>query len=132
MSSSFPGAVRRAASVGIAALLLSCGHPLERALQGRWLGDGVENFDDNDIAMATGWAKGTSMEFLGKTLTVSIPAEEPRKGHYYIAKVHNTDLDLSVVRLDGRVDSVHFKLDEENSMRWMLEGSRAVILKRQP
>src|SRR5688572_22359798 len=42
-----------------------CGHPMQKKLEGRWLGDSVENFDDDVVASATGWAKGASMEFAG-------------------------------------------------------------------
>ena len=57
-----------------------CAHPMQRKLEGRWLGDSVENFDSELVAAATGWAKGTSMEFSGSNMTVAVPAEEPTPG----------------------------------------------------
>jgi len=108
-----------------------CGHPVKRKLEGRWLGEGVENFDDDKVAAATGWAKGASMEFSGSTLTVSIPAEEPRSGAYEIVKVHQNDVEISILRPDGSRDRTRFRLDDEHSMRWMLDEGRAIVLRRE-
>lgn len=112
-------------------LLVGCGHPIQKKLDGRWLGDSVENFDDSVVAAATGWAKGTSLEFSGPTVTVSIPAEEPRTGKYKIVSVHESDIQLGIERKDGAVDPVLFKLDDERSMRWMLGDGRAIVLRRE-
>lgn len=110
-----------------------CGNPVRDKLEGRWLGDRVENFDDADVAAATGWAKGTSMEFAGSTITVAIPAEEPRSGTYEVTKVgpHQRDVKLAIHRKDGSVDHAHFKLDGARSIRWVLEDGRAVVLRRE-
>jgi hypothetical protein len=127
------GSVSRLATLAACALACSaCGHPVQKKLEGRWLGDSVENFADSHVAAATGWAKGTSLEFAGSTLTVSIPAEEPRSGKYKVAKVHNADVELAVMRDDGRTDKARFKLDDEHSIRWMLGDGRAVVLRRDP
>jgi hypothetical protein len=107
-----------------------CGHPVQKKLEGRWLGDSVENFDDDVVASATGWAKGASMEFAGSTVTVTIPAEEPRSGKYKVVSVHEGDIELAIQRRDGAVDKVRFKLDDERSMRWVLDDGRAVVLRR--
>ena len=118
--------------VATAALFaLGCGHPIEKKLQGRWLGDGVENFADDAVAAATGWAKGASLEFAGSSVTVSIPAEEPRTGKYKVVSVRENDVEIAVERKHGSVDRVAFKLDDERSMRWMLGDGRAVVLKRE-
>lgn len=125
---------RLAAALLVAALataLGGCGHPVERKLQGRWLGQSVESFDDRAVASATGWAKGTSLEFAGSTLTVSIPAEEPRTGDYKIVKVYKNDVQIAVTRKDGTVDQAAFTLDDENSIRWRLSGGRSIVLRRQ-
>jgi hypothetical protein len=115
----------------LAAGVTGCGHPVQKKLEGRWLGDGVENFDDDAVASATGWAKGASMEFAGSSVTVTIPAEEPRSGKYKVVSVHDSDVELSIQRKDGAVDRVRFKLDDERSMRWMLDDGRAVVMRRE-
>ena len=114
------------------ALLLSgCGNPVQRKLEGRWLGESVENFDAKDVAAATGWARGLSLEFSGTHLTVAVPAEEPRTGKYRVATVHDDDVQLAVTRVDGVVDTASFKLDDERSLRFMIGDNRAVVLRRE-
>jgi hypothetical protein len=118
-------------SVFLSVALLGCGHPLERKLEGRWLGHSVENFDDRDMAAATGWAKGLLFEFAGQSLTVSIPAEEPRTGRYQVTSVHHNDVRLTVERKDQKPDTVVLKLDDEQSLRWMLGEGRSVVLRKE-
>jgi len=111
--------------------LPGCGNAVQRKLEGRWLGESVENFDSKDMAAATGWARGLSLEFSGSRLTVAIPAEEPRVGKYKVASVHENDVQLAVTRADGAVDSASFKLDDERSLRFMVGDNRAVVLRRE-
>ena len=108
-----------------------CGHPLNRKLEGRWFGSGVESFEQRELPAAVGWAKGVSFEFSGDRLTVAIPAEEPRTAPYRIAGVHGADVNLTVTRPDGKLDPLALKLDDEQSMRWMLDGVHSVVLKRE-
>ena len=114
-----------------ALLLAGCGNPIQRKLEGRWLGESVENFDARDVAAATGWARGLSLEFSGTRLTVAVPAEEPRTGKYKVASVHENDVELAVTRVDGVVDSASLKLDDERSLRFMIGDTRAVVLRRE-
>jgi hypothetical protein len=119
-------------ALAVALTLVGCGgHPIEKKLEGRWVGDGVENFDDTRMAVATGWAKGASFEFSGTSLTVAIPAEEPRTGTYKVVSVRENDVDIAVTRQDGAVDKARFRLDSEHSIRWMLGDERSVVLRRQ-
>ena len=123
--------LQRALPVALLALLASgCAHPIKKKLEGRWVGEAVENFDDDAMAVATGWAKGTSLEFAGSSLTVAIPAEEPRTAEFKIAKVHERDVQLSVLRKDGTRDKLALKLDDEHSMRWVLGGGRSIVMRR--
>lgn len=112
-------------------LCIGCGHPVQRKLEGRWIGQTVENFDDDKLAPATGWARGASMEFSGNHLTVIIPAEDPRSGSYEVVRAHQSDIWLKVNRKNGATDKVHFKLDDERSIRWMLDDSRAIVMRRE-
>ena len=114
-----------------ALLLAGCGNPVQRKLEGRWLGESVENFDAKDVAAATGWARGLSLEFSGTRLTVAVPAEEPRTGKYKVASVHENDVELAVTRLDGAVDTASLKLDDERSLRFMIGDTRAIVLRRE-
>jgi len=114
-----------------ALVMAGCGNPVQRKLEGRWLGESVENFDAKEMAAATGWARGLSLEFSGTHLTVAVPAEEPRTGKYKVASVHENDVELAVTRLDGAVDTASFKLDDDRSLRFMVGDNRAVVLRRE-
>ncbi|HEX3775168.1 MAG TPA: hypothetical protein VHV51_11930 [Polyangiaceae bacterium] len=118
--------------LAVSALFSSgCGNPIQHKLEGRWLGESVENFDSKDVATATGWARGLSLEFSGSHLTVAVPAEEPRTGKYQVASVHENDVELAVSRADGTVDKANFKLDDERNIRFMVGDSRAIVLRRE-
>jgi hypothetical protein len=108
-----------------------CGHPLTRKLEGRWFGSGVESFEQRELPAAVGWAKGVSFEFSGDKITVAIPAEEPRTAPYRIASVHGSDVKLTVTRPDGKADPLALRMDDDASMRWMLDDVHSVVLKRE-
>lgn len=110
--------------------LVACSSPVQRQLEGRWLGDSVESFEQRELSRATGWARGVSFEFLGSKLTVTIPAEEPRSAQYKVASVHASDVRLSVLRPDGKTDPLHLRIDDERSVRWMLDDSHSIVLRR--
>jgi hypothetical protein len=115
----------------ILAISTGCGHPVQRSLEGRWLGDSVENFQDSQLPAATGWARGLSFEFSGSSVTVAVPAEEARSGRYQVSSVHESDVRLAITSQDGKqTTNAAFKLDNDHSMRWMLGQGRAVVLRR--
>jgi hypothetical protein len=118
----------------IACLVLGsgcAGHPVQRKLAGRWHGETVENLDGAELAAATGWVKGTTLEFSGNTLTVAIPAEEPRTGKYRVVRVNKDQVDLAVTRPDGATDQVALKLEGERSLRWVIGDGRYIVLRRE-
>ena len=114
----------------ILAISTGCGHPVQRSLEGRWLGEAVENFQDSQLAAATGWARGLSFEFAGSSATVAVPAEEARTGRYQVGSVHESDVRLNFTSKDGKTSTALFKLDNDHSIRWMLGQGRAVVLRR--
>jgi hypothetical protein len=118
------------ASLLIVPSLVGCGNPVQRQLEGRWLGDSVDSFEQRELSRATGWAKGVSFEFSGTKVTVTIPAEEPRTAPYKVAGVHAKDVRLAVQRPDGKTDPVHLKIDDERSLRWMLDATHSIVLRR--
>jgi hypothetical protein len=107
-----------------------CGHPVQRSLEGRWLGEAVENFQDSQLAAATGWARGLSFEFAGSNVTVAVPAEEARTGRYQVSSVHEADVRLAFTTKEGKTTTALFKLDNDHSIRWMLGEGRSVVLRR--
>jgi hypothetical protein len=102
-----------------------------RQLEGRWFGDAVENFEQRDLPAVTGWARGVSFEFAGENLTVSVPAEEPRTAPYQVASVQRNDVRLAIRRPTGEKDTMLLRLDDDRSIRWMLDDHHAVVLRRE-
>ena len=111
--------------------LTGCGHPVARQLEGRWFGDAVENFEQRELPAVTGWARGVSFEFAGENLTVSVPAEEPRTAPYQVASVQRNDVRLAIRRPTGEKDTMLLRLDDDRSIRWMLDDHHAVVLRRE-
>lgn len=114
----------------VLAAATACGHPVQRRLEGRWIGESIENVEQPFLAGATGWAKGMSFEFAGDKLTVIIPAEEPRTGTYTIASVHDDRVTLQAKRADGTLDPVDIRLQDEHSLQWLLPSGASVRLRK--
>jgi hypothetical protein len=130
-SRSGTGALRVGAVLGVLVATTGCGHPAQRALEGRWFGESVENFDPADVAAATGWARGASMEFSGGSITVAIPAEDPRKGKYDVESAHESTLVLAVRDDKGAVQRTRLSLDGDRYLKWHVDERRSVVLRRE-
>ncbi len=90
----------------------------------------MENFDQEEVAAATGWARGTQFEFEGKRLTVSVPAEEPRTGTYRLVAIENRRVTLAVRGKDGRQSELQLIVDDAKNLRWVLEEGRTLLLEK--
>ena len=124
---------RRNVLLGLGALSLAgCSHPAQRVLQGRWEGRRVENFNESDMAAATGWARGTTFEFQGARLSITLPAKSRRSGVYELTEIEDRTVTLTVVDGNGEQSELRLTVDDESSMRWMLDEGRAMVLERQP
>lgn len=99
-------------------------------LQGRWLGEGVENFPAEQVPRATGWVKGTAIEFHGNKVTVTVPAETPRTGTFKVARVDGERVVVAFTRGEGGTDESTFRMVSENSMRWDVGNGREIVLIR--
>lgn len=124
--------IPRAPLVGVFFLVTSCGHPLERALQGRWFGDSVESFEPGEVALATGWARGATLEFSGHEITVTVPAEDPRKGRYEVQSARDSEVILAI-RDDhgGAASRTRFTLEGDRFLKWHLDDRRSVVLRKE-
>lgn len=122
----------RAASFALLLLpvLVSCHKMPSDRLQGRWVGESVENFASAQIARATGWAQGTSFEFRGNRVTVSVPAETPRQGTFVIAEQPASELRVSFVRPQGARDDVQLQLLGPELLRWRLGDGRSIVMRK--
>jgi hypothetical protein len=97
-------------------------------LQWRWLGEGVENFPQAQVPKATGWVKGTAIEFAGNKVTVTVPAETPRSGTFKVARIEGEKVIVSFARDEGGADESAFKIVGESTMRWDVGGGREIVL----
>src|SRR5687767_3753319 len=72
-----------ALAVSIAASM-GCGAGAADKLEGKWVGERIDNVSAEQVARATAWVKATTLEFAGDKLTVTIPTEPARKGIFKV------------------------------------------------
>jgi len=116
--------------VALALALVGCGKDPKKQLQGKWVGDAVENFSGPQAERAEGWATGASFEFKGSRVTVAIPAESPREGAFEVSQAKDSAFTVAFVRPDGSRDSADFSLGEDGRLRWQLGDGRRVVLRK--
>jgi hypothetical protein len=97
-------------------------------LQGRWLGESIENVPSAQLQKATGWVKGTAIEFNGNKVTVTIPAETPRSGTYKVARKDPETLLVSFLREEGGRDEAEMQLVGDQSLRWRIGDGREIVM----
>jgi hypothetical protein len=110
--------------------LAGCEKTPRDKLQGRWLGESIENVPASQVGKATGWVKGTALEFAGNKVTVTIPAEAPRTGTFKVAKVEGDRVLVSFVREEGGHDEAELRFAPDKSLRWVLASGPEVVLRR--
>ena len=80
---------------------------------------------------AADWAKGTTWEFAGDKVTISVPAEPPRSGTFRPTKVDGQKLTLAVTRPDEKtVDEASLTFTDDKTLRWDIGEGRQVVLVR--
>lgn len=97
-------------------------------LQGRWLGESIENVPSAQLTKSSGWVKGTAIEFAGNKVTVTIPAETPRTGTFKVSKAANDGLLVSFVRDEGGHDEAEMKLVGDQTLRWRIGNGREIVM----
>ena len=97
-------------------------------LQGRWLGESIENVPSAQLTKSTGWVKGTAIEFAGNKVTVTIPAETPRTGTFKVAKAEGDGLVVSFLRDEGGHDEAEMKLVGDQTLRWRIGDGREIVM----
>jgi hypothetical protein len=63
-------------------------------------------------------------------VTVTIPAESPRTGHFKVAKVEGDTITVSFLREEGGRDEAEVRLIGEDTMRWNIGSGREVVLQK--
>ena len=120
-----------AALLVLASFATGCSKSPKDKLQGKWVGEKVDNVPIDQEARATGWVKGTTFEFKGDKVIVTIPAEEPRTGHFAVVPQSASKLNVSFTRANGEVDEATFILASEGkSLRWDIGNERTVTLSK--
>jgi len=125
---------RRAHLFALAASTIAsagCGAGPVDKLEGKWVGERIDNVSAEQVARATAWVKATTLEFAGDKLTVTIPTEPARKGAFKVAKVDGDKVVLSVRRKDSQTrDESTFMLQGDKTLRWDIGQSREITLVR--
>jgi len=118
-------------TLALGALLVTmagCARSPRDRLQGRWLGESIENVSASEVQKATGWVKGTAMEFQGGKVTVTIPAETPRTGTFKVSKAEGDNLVVLFQRAEGGQDEVEMQLVGDQTLRWRIGEGREIVL----
>jgi hypothetical protein len=97
-------------------------------LQGRWLGESIENVPVAQHQKATGWVKGTAIEFSGAKVTVTIPAETPRSGTYKVSRKEGDTLLVGFSRDEGGHDEAELALVGDHTLRWKIGDGREIVM----
>lgn len=125
--------LRVVAAIGVVTSLtaVGCGGGPADKLEGKWVGDRIDNVTAEQLATATAWVKATTFEFAGDKLTVAIPTETARKGAFKVAKVEGDKIWLSVHRKDSATrDEVALTMQGDKTLRWDIGQNREVTLVR--
>ncbi|AUX48254.1 uncharacterized protein SOCE26_097860 [Sorangium cellulosum] len=99
-------------------------------LQGRWNGEAIENVPGDQLAKATGWVKGTAIEFNGSKVTVTVPAETPRSGTFKVTKSDGDQVTVAFLRPEGGRDEAEFRFATDQTLRWEIGAGRAIVLSK--
>jgi hypothetical protein len=94
------------------------------------MGESVQNVGPSQIAAVTGWVRGTSFEFSGSNVTVTIPTELPRTAPYEIARADERHLVLAIRNPNGALDTATFTLDPPDTLRWHIGEGRSIQMRR--
>jgi hypothetical protein len=97
-------------------------------LQGRWLGESIENVPVSQVQKATGWVKGSAIEFSGNKVTVTIPAETPRTGSFRVTRKDDETLVVSFLREEGGRDEAEMQLVGDGQLRWRVGDGREIVM----
>jgi hypothetical protein len=109
-----------------------CSKSPAQRLEGRWLGESVEGVPADQLAKASGWAKGTAIQFSGSKATVTIPAEAPRTGTFRVSKVEGDVVTVAFNRQEGGRDQATFEIvPGDKTLRWKLDGGAELVFAKQ-
>jgi hypothetical protein len=111
-----------------AGMMTGCEKSPRDRLQGRWLGESIENVPAAQMAKATGWVKGAAIEFNGAKVTVTIPAETPRSGSYKVTRKEGDTFLVSFAREEGGHDEAEMSVVGDGQLRWRIGEGREIMM----
>lgn len=117
-------------AVALALSAAACSKSPKDRLQGKWLGDSISNTSPEQNAEVSAWVKGTSLEFNGERMTVTIPAEQPRSGEFKVAKAEGKTLTVSVTREGGSDSTLLVLNDDATQLQWDVGEGRQITMTR--
>ncbi len=82
----------------------------------------------SQVQKATGWVKGSAIEFTGNKVTVTIPAETPRTGSFKVTKMEGDKVVVSFLRDEGGRDDAEMQLVGDQALRWQVGQGREVVM----
>jgi len=112
----------------VALTAVGCGRTPKDRLQGRWLGETIENVPATHLLKAMGWVKGTALEFSGTKATVMIPAESPRTGTFRVTEAEGDKVKVSFLREEGGRDEAEFQFVGDGQLKWSIGDGRQILL----
>jgi hypothetical protein len=117
-------------AVALSLCTAACSKSPKDRLQGKWLGDSISSTAPEQNAEVAAWVKGTSLEFSGERMTVTIPAEQPRSGEFKVTKVDGKKVTVSVTREGGADTALLVLNDEATALQWDVGEGRQITLTR--
>ncbi len=111
-------------------LLGGCSKGPQERLQGKWVGETIDNIPPDQEARATGWARHTSFSFEGEKLTVALPAGESRTGTFKVDRASGHRMTLKIDRGSGEPDEAVLTMLGENAFKWDIGNDRSVKFSR--
>jgi endonuclease YncB( thermonuclease family) len=117
-------------AVALSLCTAACSKSPKDRLQGKWLGDSISNISPEHNAEVASWVKGTSLEFTGERMTVTVPAEQPRSGQFKVAKVEGKKVTVAVTREGGADTTLLVLNDDATSLQWDVGEGRQITMTR--
>ncbi len=109
---------------------LGCESTPKQRLQGKWVGERADNFSTTQAGRASGWVGGTTFEFKGSRVVITIPTETPREGTFEVAKAAADELTLTFLRSEGGRDQVAFRFEPDGRLRWEIGDGRSIVMRK--
>jgi hypothetical protein len=117
--------------MGLAVVALAgCSKGPQERLQGKWVGDSINNIPPEQEARATGWVRHTSFLFEGDKMTVALPAGESRTGVYKVERANGNKVTLKIDRGNGEADEATLTMVNESAFKWDIGNDRSVKFTR--